>query len=276
MPDAAAIRITDDLGDELVLESYPERIVSLVPSITETVIRLGADTKVVGITSFCIHPERAVADIPRVGGPKDVSTEKIDMLRPDLIIANKEENQKHQINALRERYPVFVTYPRTLEGAVKTILDLGALVDRSSTASEMAATCDAIITSTHSVLRTRPLRTVCMIWRDPWMVVGTDTYVNDLLETFGFMNAFSAGDDRYPQTTLEAVLSQGPDVIVLPSEPYDFTEADHEEIQSALESEGLHTAILRVEGSYLTWFGFRTIQGLRWLRDTKIELSSKS
>lgn len=268
-----SIRITDDLGDELVLERVPERIVSLVPSITETVIELGAAARVVGVTAYCAHPERVVTGIPEVGGPKGFSTEKIDALSPDLIIANKEENQRHQIDALRKHYPVFVTYPRTVEEAVKTVLDLGILTDRSSKASEIAATCDSLITSTHPAVRARPLRTVCLVWRDPWMAVGTDTYVSDLLDTFGFRNVFSPSEDRYPQTTLDIVVSKAPDVVVLPSEPYEFTASDRRDVESALEKEGRRAAILQVDGSYLTWFGYRTIHGLRWLKDTKTRLS---
>jgi len=216
-----------------------------------------------------------VAGIPKVGGPKGFSTEKIDALRPDLIIANKEENRRPQIDALRERYPVFVTYPRTVEEAMKTVLDLGVLAGKQSNASEIASTCDSLITSMHPAVRAQPLRTACMIWRDPWMAVGVDNYVSDLLETFGFQNVFSPGEGRYPQTTLDDVLSRAPDVIILPNEPYKFTAADHRDVESALGRGGRSACVLPADGSYLTWFGHRTIQGLRWLKDTKISLSPK-
>lgn len=268
------IRITDDLGDELVLERPPERIVSLVPSITETLIELGAAETVVGITTYCVHPENAVPHIPKVGGTKGFSTETIDELRPDLVIANKEENKKEQIATLREKYRVFVTYPRTVDEAMKTVRDLGILTGRSPRASEITEALEDVIVSTPPTVRRKPLGTVCMIWRDPWMVAGVDSYVSDLLETFGFRNVFRPAEGRYPKTTLAAVLDRTPDVIFLPSEPYAFTEADRTDVESALDERGHRAVVLPVEGSYLTWFGYRTGRGLRFLRDLKINLLS--
>jgi ABC-type Fe3+-hydroxamate transport system substrate-binding protein len=267
------INIRDDLGGELTLDGVPRRIVSLVPSITETVIGLGAADRLVGINNYCVYPADVVKDIRKVGGTKGFSMDVIDAVGPDLILANKEENRKHQIETLRESYPVFVTYPRTVEGAVKMILDLGVLTDTQERASEHAASCDFFLESIDLSIAGPPLRTVCMIWRDPWMAVGPDSYVSALLDRIGFVNVFTKADGRYPETTLDAVIERQPEVIILPSEPYAFRKQDKDELDDLLSARGVMASTLRMDGSLLTWFGTRTIKGLRFLYDTKARLT---
>jgi ABC-type Fe3+-hydroxamate transport system substrate-binding protein len=266
------IQIRDDLGDELTLDDVPRRIVSLVPSVTETVIALGAADRLAGVTNYCVYPADIVKDIPKVGGTKGFSFESIDAARPDLILANKEENRKHQIEKLRERYPVFVTYPRTVEQAIKMILDLGVLTGTEERASELAASCDHFLESMEPAIAGPPLRTACMIWRDPWMAVGPDSYVSALLDRVGFVNVFTEADGRYPETTLDAVIERRPEVIILPSEPYEFGKADQEELDRFLEGRGVAATTLRMDGSLLTWFGSRTLKGLRFFYETKARL----
>jgi ABC-type Fe3+-hydroxamate transport system substrate-binding protein len=222
------ITIRDDLGDELLLEQLPRRIVSLVPSVTETVVDLGAGDRLVGITNYCVHPAEAVASLRKVGGTKGFSFEKIDELHPDLILANKEENRRHQIDRLRESYPVFVTYPRTVDDAIKMVIDLGALTGTSAQAREFALSCESVMEAVDG--NVTALRTACFIWRDPWMAAGHDTYMNSLLSRLGFANVFEKSEGRYPETTLQSVLERDPEVILLPDEPYEFGQIDREEI----------------------------------------------
>ena len=264
------MRIRDDLGDELVFEEHPRRIVSLVPSVSETIIDLGAGDRLVGITKYCVHPTTVVESIDKVGGTKGFSFEKIDAVEPDLILANKEENRKHHIDQLREKYPVFVTYPRTVEDAVKMILDLGNLTGKSSRASEVASACEHLIDSMDPSVAGPPIPTACMIWRDPWMVAGHDTYVNELLARVGFANVFAPEDGRYPETTLESIREHHPRVVILPDEPYEFGPKDKSEVDEFFEGDGIET--LLADGSLLTWFGSRTLQGLAFLYNTKIKL----
>ncbi len=266
------ISIRDDLGDELTLDAVPGRIISLVPSVTETVIGLGAGDRLVGITNYCVYPADVVKNIRKVGGTKGFSFEEIDAARPDLIIANKEENRKHQIEKLRESYPVFVTYPKTVEQAIKMILDLGVLTGAQERASELASSCNFFLESMEPSIAGPPLRTVCMIWRDPWMAVGPDSYVSTLLDRVGFVNVFAEADGRYPETTLDAVVEKQPEVIILPSEPYEFGKQDKEEMDRFLSERGVTASTLRMDGSLLTWFGIRTLKGLRFLYDTKARL----
>lgn len=270
---ASHISIRDDLGDELALERLPERIVSLVPSVTETIFDLGAGDRLVGITNYCVHPAEAVEKIVQVGGTKGFHFDRIEELAPDLIIANKEENRKHHIEKLRESYPVFVTYPQTVEQAMKTVLDLGTLTGTSRRASELAAACNHTLESYNPSMVGPALRTACLIWRDPWMAVGPRTYMEELLSWVGFANVFDTGAERYPKITLEALIERRTEVILLPDEPYAFSEKDRSEIADFLLERDHRARILLCDGSYLTWFGSRTLRGLRFLIETRIDIA---
>jgi ABC-type Fe3+-hydroxamate transport system substrate-binding protein len=270
--DAGRIVVRDDLGDELVFDDLPGRIVSLVPSITETVIDLGAAERLVGITNYCVHPAEVVAGLAKVGGTKGFSLQEIDTLQPDLILANKEENRKHQIDALRKDYPVFVTYPRTVDQAIEMALNLGVLTGTSTRATEFAVSCNDLLRSLDRSVVGQSLRTACMIWRDPWMAAGPDSYMSDLLGTLGLVSVFTGAEGRYPETSLDAILRKQPDVIILPDEPYEFGAEDKTEIEAFLQKHRGRARVLRMDGSYLTWFGTRTLKGLRFLYDAKVSL----
>jgi ABC-type Fe3+-hydroxamate transport system substrate-binding protein len=274
--DDSKITITDDVGQSLVFEKAPERIVSLTPTITETLIEMGAGNRVVGITNYCTHPARAVDNIPRVGGTKSIVLERVDALRPDIVIANKEENRRRHIDALREKYPVFVTHPRTVAHALKMVNDLGVLTRTSAKAAEIAETCRQILTSIDTEARSKTLATACLIWRDPWMAVGPGGYVDDLLETFGFRNIFRPDDGRYPETNLETIARRRTEVVLLPNERYAFGEPDRREVGAFLAEKGRAVRVLVVEGSYLTWFGYRTMLGLKFLGQFKMRLLSET
>ena len=267
-----AIVLTDALGDELRLGGPAKRIVSLVPSISESLIELGAGGTLVGITNYCVHPAAAVASIAKVGGTKGFAFDKIAALTPDLIIANKEENRKHHIDKLRESYPVFVTYPRTVGEAIDMVGDLGTLTGTVERAQAFAAAYQEIISRGPPGQHAAPLRTACLIWRDPWMAAGPGTYMSDLLETVGFQIVFTDDDGRYPETTLEAIIERTPQVIILPDEPYEFAEKDQKDVERVLVEKGHRARVVLMDGSYLTWFGTRTLPGLRYLHGLRREL----
>ena len=269
------ITVTDDLGDDLVLGAPPARIVSLVPSITETLIDLGVGERLVGITNYCVHPRPVVDGIAKVGGTKGISFEKIGALAPDLILANKEENRKQHIDRLRKTYPVFVTYPRTVEGAIRMVIDLGRLIGCEERAAEIASECSQLLEDAPPSVVGPPLRTACMIWRDPWMAAGSDNYMSELLATVGLVNVFDTADGRYPETTLDAVIERAGEVVLLPDEPFEFGAADRAEIESYLAEKKHDARVLLVDGSYLTWFGSRTARGLGYLQAVKAELLAK-
>jgi ABC-type Fe3+-hydroxamate transport system substrate-binding protein len=198
--------------------------------------------------------------------------ERVVALRPDLVVANKEENRKPEVEALRRECPVFVTAPRTVEQALKSVLDLGTLTGRSREASTMAAGCESRLAGVHPAILDRRIRTVCFVWRDPWMAVGPDTYVGSLLDTFGFTNVFSVDDGHYPQISLDTVLDRGPEVIMLPDEPFEFGPVDAEHLETYFGERGMRVKTITMDGTLLTWFGYRTALGIDYLRQTKTHL----
>lgn len=258
------IRITDDLGTGFEFDGPPQRIVSLVPSLTETLIKMGAAERVVGCTEWCIHPADITADIPKVGGTKNVSIQKVLALEPNLVIANKEENRERHIEALREEIPVFVTYPRTVDDGLETLGDMGVIAGNAAKAEEIARTCRSTLAQM-AARDLMPLVTACLIWRDPWMAVGPGTYVNDLLNRCGFANAFGESPDRYPQTTLEEVFDRDVEVILLPDEPFEFGSKDVVDVMKARPTDSSAREIVLLDGSYLTWYGVRIAPAVEFL-----------
>lgn len=231
----------------------PVRVVSLVPSLTETLFELGAGDSVVGITDFCIFPPDL--DLPRVGGTKNPRVEEIRALEPDLVHMNFEENLRRHAEAIREFAEVVVTEPKNVEDVIALIERLGELHDRRERAAELA-------NELRDELRAMPKRSftfACPIWKDPWMWCGGDTYVSNLVACAGGRNVL-ADRERYPQVAIEDVLALSPDVMFLPDEPYLFSDADADSIAGP-------RVLGPFPGHLFTWHGTRTIQGLRFLRE---------
>ena len=202
----------------------PQRIVSLVPSLTESLFELGLGSRVVGVTDWCVHPAREVAELARVGGTKNPSLSRVLELRPDLVIANREENRERDVAKLRAAgLAVWVTYPRTVSEAVELLAELAALgapAERAEPAIERARRALELARARRPQ---RGLRTFCPIWKRPWMAVGADTYAHDLIELCGGLNVFADRDERrYPIVETEEIVAARPDVILLPDEPYSF------------------------------------------------------
>ncbi|MEX0944185.1 MAG: helical backbone metal receptor, partial [Balneolaceae bacterium] len=205
----------------------PNKIVSLVPSLTELLFNLGLGERVVGRTRFCIQPKESVDDIPIVGGTKNPNLEKIQTLNPDLIIANREENRKEDIEQLEEDgFNVMVTEVSTIEEALFVIHDIGRTLSVEAKAKNLIQKIQEEMAKTE----TYPPKTAAyLIWRDPWMSVGHDTYIHSVLNHFHLDNVFS-GQTRYPKTTLHEISLKKPDVILLSSEPYPFKEKHIKEV----------------------------------------------
>lgn len=231
----------------------PRRVVSLVPSLTETLFDLGAGDQVAGITDFCIFPE--ALDRHRVGGTKNPDIEKIRALAPDLVHMNLEENLRRHAEEIERFAPVFVSEPKSVEDVALLIEQLGELHHRRERARELAAEIREQIRA----MPTRSFTFACAIWKDPWMWCGGDTYVSRLVEAAGGSNVL--GDrERYPNASPEEVLAQRPDVVFLPDEPYLFTEDDAASIKGP-------RVIGPFAGHLFTWHGTRTRHGLRFLRE---------
>ncbi len=244
---------TDQCGRFVNLPDTPKRIVSLVPSQTELLFDLGLSDEVVGITKFCIHPEEWYRTKTRVGGTKDCMISRIDQLQPDLIIANKEENVKEQIDTLSEKWPVWVSDINNLEQALDMILQIGRLTGKSQQADKLYS---QIQHSFQSLITTaiRP-RTAYLIWKDPYMTIGGDTFIHSMLDLAGFTNIFKQ-KNRYPETHPEELRSLGCEVLLISSEPYPFREKHIEELQAQLPG----TQMLLADGEMFSWYGSRLLK----------------
>lgn len=232
------------------------RLVSLVPSTTETVAALGKAGDLVGVTTYCTSG--APDDAVRVGGTKNPSVAAIVSLRPDLVLANTEENRPPDLEELRAQgLRVHETLPKTVEQARDVVVEIGAAIDAVNEAASIAADIDAALAQARRDVACRAIVAVTLIWRRPWMAIGPDTYADNLLAECGFANALTGVEERYPK--LEPGLLLGADVVLLPSEPYCFTEDDVPGVNELIPD----TPTRLVDGELLTWHGPRTAEGLR-------------
>jgi len=245
----------------------PERIVSLVPSLTEGLFVLGLGDRVVGVTDWCVHPARGVAGLPKVGGTKTPDLAAIRALRPDLVIANREENRRTDVERLqRDGLHVWVTDPRTVRGGAELLAEvaaLGAGADRTRAVVEPTL---AAVTRAAEAPATGPVRVFCPIWRDPWMVPGPDTYIHDLIALCGGTSPFVGLEDRrYPRLELDAVVAAAPDVILLPDEPYSFGPADARELGRLPVPAARTGRIHLIDGTLVSWYGPRIREAVETL-----------
>jgi ABC-type Fe3+-hydroxamate transport system substrate-binding protein len=244
---------TDQCGRSIELSATPKRIVSLVPSQTELLYDLGLRDEVCGITKFCIHPEEWFRTKNRVGGTKDVKTALIDELKPDLIIANKEENVKEQIDQLSGKWPVWVSDVNNLNDALHMIQQIGRITDRILPAHEMISTISTAFQALKPVSR-KP-RTAYLIWKDPFMTVGGDTFIHAMMEKCGLENVFG-NRTRYPETNPEELGDAECELVLLSSEPYPFRKKHIQALQEQLPQ----AKILLADGELFSWYGSRLLK----------------
>jgi ABC-type Fe3+-hydroxamate transport system substrate-binding protein len=245
--------LTDVVGNTFPCAEPPQRVASLVPSITETLFELGAGDSVVAITDFCIFPSDL--DLPRIGGTKNPRVEELRSLAPDLVHMNLEENLSRHADAIASFAAVFVTEPKSFEDVESLFRNLGEIHHRQDAAAEWIAR----LQSEREAMPRRPFSFACPIWKEPWMWCGGDTYVSRLVEAAGGRNVL--GDQaRYPAVELHSVLSLRPDVVFLPDEPFAFTPEDAGLL-------GGTRVIGPFPGHLFTWHGSRTLLGLRFLRE---------
>jgi ABC-type Fe3+-hydroxamate transport system substrate-binding protein len=238
------------------------RIVSLVPSITELLCDLGLAARVVGRTGFCIHPYEVVQGIPKVGGTKDVNIEKIRKLAPTHLVVNIDENEKPTVDLLAEFIPhIVVTHPLRPRDNLDLARLMGGVFCRERQAAEWCAAFEA----EYALLQAEPKgpaqTMLYCIWQDPWMSISADTYIARMLEEIGW-RVPDLGEVRYPEFRWSAELIDGVDGVLLSSEPYRFTEAHAD----ALEKQ-IGKPVLLVDGEMMSWYGSRSLQGLKYLRE---------
>ncbi|MDR9418478.1 helical backbone metal receptor [Gracilimonas sp.] len=242
-----------------------QKIVCLVPSLTELLFDLGLEGQVIGRTRFCIHPENKVKEVEIVGGTKNPRLEKIIEMQPDIIIANKEENRKEDIEILRKYSKVHVTEIDTIQDALLTIANLGQLLGVEHKAQNLVEKIDYLLSKKPEAPE---LFVSYFIWKDPWMTIGKDTYIHDVLDAYNLKNVFR-NLIRYPKTTLEELSSLNPDVILLSSEPYPFKEKHEAEIREVCPA----SKIELVNGEWFSWYGSRMIEAFTALNSWRKSLT---
>lgn len=241
--------LIDHLGRPLQVVPEPQRIISLCPSQTATLYDLGLGDRVVGLTHFCIHPQKEVDKAVKVGGTKQLKMERVHELKPDLIIAEKEENTKEMVEALDSDYPVYVTEVRDLKSSLKMIRDLGDITGQLEAGNALASEVEVAF---KQVLPLTPeLKCLYFIWRKPWMVAGQGTFIDSVLKLSGLSNMVDG--DRYPELSLDEIAKIAPDVVLLSSEPFPFAEKHILELSEVLPN----TSFYLVDGEMFSWYGSR-------------------
>ena len=244
---------TDQTGHVVELTHIPKRIISLVPSQTELLYDLGLEDEVVGITKFCIHPASWFKHKIKVGGTKQLHLDKIKELMPDLIIANKEENTREQIEELEKEFPVWISDIHNLDEAIKMIRDVGSITGTNDKAVEIIKN----IEHTFSILPIDLSRPRCayLIWKKPLMAAGGDTFIHAMMEKAGMENVFS-NLLRYPEVDTRMIQDSGCEYLLLSSEPFPFSKKHIEELQPLLPG----VKLLLVDGEMFSWYGSRILR----------------
>jgi ABC-type Fe3+-hydroxamate transport system substrate-binding protein len=271
-----------------------ERVISLVPSLTELVFSLGAGGRLAGRTRFCIHPGDGIGRIPVVGGTKNPRIGKIRALRPGLVLANREENRREDVEAIQAFTEVLVTDISTVDEALSEIRRIGERLGAGGRADRLAEEIGALLPPPGTF---SALRALYLIWREPWMAAGGDTYIHDVMKRYGMENA-AGGMSRYPELTAEEMMELNPDVVLLSSEPYPFREKHLREVGMILRGTGRNaedaedagetqrmaggisggggversagenrTRLMLVDGEWFSWYGPRMLPSFRALND---------
>jgi ABC-type Fe3+-hydroxamate transport system substrate-binding protein len=256
-------KLEDQIGTIHTFEITPKRIVSLVPSQTELLFDLGQEAKIVGITKFCVHPFHFKSTKKIIGGTKKVHFEKIRLLQPDVIIANKEENTKEIVEELSKICPVWVTNIVTFEDNLKMISDFGKLLDCRTESQKWTDKIEFAYRDFQQFIKDKPVKKVAyFIWANPYMVAGNDTFINEMLKLNNFQNIYQ-DKGRYPDIELKKIRLEGdPDCVFLSSEPFPFTDEHAFEIGRFTH----HAKTVFVDGEMFSWYGTRLVKAFEYFK----------
>lgn len=248
------ISVVDDLDNKFNFKDLPLRLISLVPSITELLYDLELNNEVIGITKFCVHPTEWFKTKTRIGGTKKVNIEKVLALKPELIIANKEENTKADIETLQKIAPVFITDIFNLNDTYRMIENVGFLTNTSNKAKQIIKNIDQ---SFSNIAYLKNIKKTCiyLIWQNPFMSVGHNTFINEMLNYCGFSNCLNHLN-RYPEISVEDFKQYNPEYILLSSEPYPFKEKHIAELKKISPK----SKIILVDGEMFSWYGSRLLK----------------
>ncbi|MET3500054.1 ABC-type Fe3+-hydroxamate transport system substrate-binding protein [Mucilaginibacter sp. SG538B] len=241
----------DQLSRRVELSGIPKRIISIVPSQTELLFYLGLNVEVIGITKFCIHPADRFNSTTKVGGTKQLDVEKIRLLNPDLIIANKEENDRFQVEELMNICPVWISDIFDLESALQMIVCIGDMIGKPGQANVLCTEINGRFKGIK--LPVTGLRVAYLIWRKPYMLSGRGTFIDSMLQTCGLNNVTEG--ERYPEIDTDALVAANPDLVFLSSEPYPFAKKHIEEFRALLPN----AKIVLVDGEMFSWYGSRLL-----------------
>lgn len=239
------------------IDSTVSRIVSLVPSQTELLVDLGLREKLIGITKFCVHPVGLKKEVQLIGGTKNAKIALIRSLNPDLVIGNKEENNRADIEALQTVLPTWMSDIFNLEDALEMILKVGEITGTTERAEEIVSEIKTNFSQLEGV-KNAGKTVLYLIWKNPYIAVGPNTFIDSMLHTLGFENAME--QERYPEVNMEEV---NPDLIFLSSEPFPFKEKHIEELQNQFPA----STVVLVDGEYFSWYGSRLIGAPAYFRE---------
>ena len=255
--------LIDQIGTSHSFETSPKRIISLVPTQTELLYEVGLEDRIVGITKFCVHPYHFKSTKKIVGGTKKVHYEKIRLLQPDIIICNKEENTQEIVAELRKICPVWVTNIITIEDNFQMITDFGQLFNCRTESQKWNDKLAFALSDFKNFVKDIPVKKAAyFIWKNPFMVAGSDNFINELLKLNHFENIYK-DKGRYPEIELKKMRLEGdPDLVFLSSEPYPFKEEDAFEIGRFTH----HAKTVFVDGEMFSWYGSRLLKAFDYFK----------
>ncbi|MBA3663868.1 MAG: ABC transporter substrate-binding protein [Bacteroidetes bacterium] len=256
----------DQLGNKILLEKNPQRIISLVPSQSELLWDLGLRKEMAGITKFCVHPDKMFRSVERVGGTKKLDIGKIRRLNPDLIIGNKEENEKDQIEELQKEFKVWMSDIYNFEDALEMIKQVGIITGKESEAMQLSQQIGTTLPTIKNIFNGN--KVAYFIWNNPYMLSAKDTYIDYVLNYCGLQNA-AVHLSRYPQVSAEELKKIDPDYCFLSSEPFPFKESHAKKIQELMP----RTKIFIVDGEMFSWYGSRLAKLPEYLLKLKKEIT---
>lgn len=249
----------DGMERKVLFSNPPRRIVSLCPSITETLYELGLENHVVGRTSYCIHPEDKVKGATVIGGTKQVDVNLIRELKPDLIITDKEETPKELAEMLMEEFPLFIFDVQKYNHALDMIETLGVITNQIEKAKEMVSGIEEEFSFLPGIENNR---VAYLIWRKPYMAAGKNTFITAMLEKCGFDNVLLHREERYPSVTVDELRKLNLDYLFLSSEPFPFSEEHKNELEAELPG----VNIVLVDGQSFSWYGAKMEKAGRYFR----------
>lgn len=265
-------QVQDQTGNFLSIPFLPQRIISLVPSLTELLFDLGLKDEVAGITKFCVHPDQWFRTKIRIGGTKQLNLPLIESLKPDLVIASKEENVKEQVEAVQQFCPVYCSDISNLEHSYEVMEQLGFITDRMDQAKHLINTIQDSFKNLPAVVK--PLRAAYLIWQEPYMTVGSDTFIHHMMQLAGFENVFAIAQ-RYPVLTIEELMKRDVDVVLFSSEPFPFKQKHLEAFSQVwLKQNTLQQlpGLKIVDGEFFSWYGSRTLYAAGYFRKLRESL----